>query len=136
MRCKRCGSNISFDNEICPGCGKSLVLLKGDNEIEFDDKVEIKVENIKDATPKNASVNEIVEEKVVEDVFGEALKESSGEVTPIPKLEGLKQVFDKKEDIAEEKKSKNWLVLVLIIVVIAIGAIVFIKYGQTILDKI
>lgn len=72
MRCKRCGSKITFDNEICPGCGKSMIELNGHNEIEYDDNAVLNIETIKkvEVAPK-------VEEEVKPlDIFGDAMEEA------------------------------------------------------------
>ena len=135
MRCRRCGSNISFENELCPGCGRSLVQLRADNEIEFDDNKEIEVEQIKDNTPQDASVNEIQEEKVSEDVFGDAINESRVNVTsPVSndtvRLDGLKDVFDKESEIQEEKKPKSGIIIVaLTIILLGLIAYIYLNYG-------
>lgn len=71
MRCKKCGSKLTFDNEICPGCGRSMVELNGHNEIEYDDNAVLNIETI---IKKEEVKPKVVEETISSDIFGDAVK--------------------------------------------------------------
>ncbi|MDD3187318.1 MAG: hypothetical protein PHD02_02455 [Bacilli bacterium] len=70
MRCKRCGSPLSFEDIYCKGCGKSLIDLRASDEIEFDDNAKLNIEPIKKTEEPHVAP---IEEKAPEDIFGEAV---------------------------------------------------------------
>lgn len=76
MRCKRCGTKFEALDHLCTGCGKSIMALRSDNEIIYDEdelsQVEIEKQNIL------SMKNEVVSEPVVPtndslDIFGDAI---------------------------------------------------------------
>lgn len=103
MRCKRCGSVLNYDDIMCKGCGRSLVDLKAQNEIEFDENATINVEPI-----KHTEVSKVVEEEKPTDVFGDAIYNQQNELeaevlkpneTIIEPLQVESSVEDKTEEM-------------------------------------
>lgn len=80
MRCKRCGTPIQALDHLCMGCGKSIIALREDNEIIYNDEELSQVE-----IEKMNKKEEPVKEKIVEensndlDIFGDALFENKKE---------------------------------------------------------
>lgn len=74
MRCKRCGTKFDVLDHLCTGCGKSIIALREDNEIIYNDEelsqVEIYKMNKQNEVPKEKIVEEVKEPL---DVFGDAL---------------------------------------------------------------
>jgi len=74
MRCKRCGTQFDVFDHLCTGCGKSIIALREDNEVIYNDEelsqVEIYKMNKQNEVPKEKEVEEVKEPL---DVFGDAL---------------------------------------------------------------
>ena len=74
MRCKRCGTKFDVLDHLCTGCGKSIIALREDNEVIYNDEelsqVEIYKMNKQNEVPKEKEVEEVKEPL---DVFGDAL---------------------------------------------------------------
>ena len=76
MRCKRCGTKFDALDHLCTGCGKSIMALRSDNEIIYDDEELSQVEIEKQNTLNMK--NEVVSDSVVStddslDIFGDAI---------------------------------------------------------------
>ena len=74
MRCKRCGTEFDVLDHLCKGCGKSIIALRADNEIIYNDEELSDVEVYKNNKQNEGLGGQIVEEvKEPLDVFGDAL---------------------------------------------------------------
>lgn len=71
MRCKRCGTAIDALEHFCRGCGKSIIALRQDNEVIYDDTELSQVELEKMNEKKEEKIIEEVKES--EDIFNDAL---------------------------------------------------------------
>ncbi|MEG0826235.1 MAG: hypothetical protein RR404_02065 [Bacilli bacterium] len=73
MKCKRCGSLLNIENQLCKGCGKSLADLRANNEIIFDDDINTQsISPIVNLEPSTTSAEAPTEVENI-DIFGDAV---------------------------------------------------------------
>lgn len=117
MRCKRCGTPLEPLDHLCKGCGKSIIALREDNEIIYDERELSQVEIDKLNRQEELSKKEVPkEEEISLDVFGDALFTTNQKDVPLnetPTNSNEKAVFafepenDKEEIIHANKLSES-----------------------------